>query len=75
MSIAALSSSMLFSQTKARPRQPQPMRLLSRIYFKSRSSLSPNPSVKRTHNGVARPALISFWAKHAPPLRAAYLER
>jgi len=37
--------------------------------------VTPNPSVKRTRNGVARLALISFWAKHATPQRSAYLER
>ena len=37
--------------------------------------MRPNPSVKRTRNGVACLALISFWAKHATPLRSAYLER
>ena len=35
----------------------------------------PNPSVKRTRNGVACPAVISFSAKHTTPLRSAYLER
>ena len=30
-----------------------------------------NPAVKRTRNGRPRLALISFWAKHVPPLRAA----
>jgi len=33
--------------------------------------LQPNPSLKRTRNGVRRLALISFWAKRHPPLRAA----
>ena len=35
----------------------------------------PNPSVKRTRNGVAPLAFISFWAKGSTPLRSAYLER
>ena len=35
----------------------------------------PNPSVKRTRNGVAPLAFISFWAKPTTPLRSAYLER
>ena len=35
----------------------------------------PNPSVKRTRNGVAPLAFISFWAKGTTPLRSAYLER
>ena len=35
----------------------------------------PNPSVKRTRNGVAPLAFISFWAKATTPLRSAYLER
>ena len=37
--------------------------------------MTPNPSVKRTRNGVAHLALISFWAKRTTPLRSAYLER
>lgn len=36
---------------------------------------APNPPVKRTRNGMACLAFISFWAKHAMPLRSAYLER
>ena len=35
----------------------------------------PNPSVKRTRNGVAPLAFISFWAKVPTPLRSAYLAR
>ena len=33
----------------------------------------PNSSVKRTRNGMATLAFISFWAKAATPLRASYL--
>jgi hypothetical protein len=35
----------------------------------------PNHSVKRTRNGMPSLAFISFWAKAAMPLRAAYLKR
>ncbi len=38
-------------------------------------SVLPNPSLKRTRNGMPPLALISFWAKRVTPLRAAYLER
>ena len=41
----------------------------------SSTPLWPNPSVKRTRSGMARLAVISFWAKRVIPLRAAYLER
>lgn len=34
-----------------------------------------NPAVKRTRNGKPRMAFISFSARRASPLRAAYLER
>ena len=37
--------------------------------------MRPNPSVKRTRNGMASLAFISFWAKASIPLRSAYLER
>jgi hypothetical protein len=37
--------------------------------------VTPNPSVKRTRNGMAPLAFISFWAKATMPLRASYLER
>ena len=36
---------------------------------------TPNPSVERTRNGGPRLALISFWAKPAPPPRAAHVKR
>ena len=42
-----------------------------RAFFKQRS----NPSVERTRNGRPPLALISFWAKRVPPLRAAHLKR
>ena len=37
--------------------------------------MRPDPSVKRTGTGRPSLALISFWAKPAPPLRAAQLKR
>lgn len=40
-----------------------------------RLPVTPNPSVKRTRNGMPPLALISFWAKAVLPLRAAYLKR
>jgi hypothetical protein len=39
------------------------------------SPVRPNHSVKRTRNGMPSLAFISFWAKAAMPLRAAYLKR
>ena len=35
----------------------------------------PNPSIERTRSGSAGLALISFWAKPAPPPRAAHVKR
>ena len=37
--------------------------------------VTPNPSIERTRSGVAGLALISFWAKPAPPPRAAHVKR
>ena len=34
-------------------------------------SLQPNPSLKRTRTGMPFQALISFWAFHGLPVRAA----
>ena len=39
------------------------------------SSATPNPSIERTRSGSAGLALISFWAKPAPPPRAAHVKR
>ena len=36
---------------------------------------TPNPSIERTRSGSAGSALISFWAKPAPPPRAAHVKR
>ena len=36
---------------------------------------TPNPSIERTHSGSAGLALISFWARPAPPPRAAHVNR
>ncbi|WP_290646621.1 hypothetical protein [Aquabacterium sp.] len=36
-----------------------------------RTVAPPNPSLKRTRNGMSRMAFISFWAMRATPLRAA----
>ena len=36
---------------------------------------SPNPSIERTRSGSAGSAFISFWAKPAPPPRAAHVKR
>ena len=35
----------------------------------------PNPSIERTRSGGAGLAFISFWAKPAPPPRAAHVKR
>ena len=35
----------------------------------------PNPSIERTRSGSADLALISFWAKPAPPPLAAHVKR
>ena len=35
----------------------------------------PNPSIERTHTGMALQALISFWALRALPARAAHVKR
>lgn len=37
--------------------------------------MTPNPSIERTRNGMARMAIISFLAMRAMPLRAAHVER
>jgi hypothetical protein len=39
--------------------------------FATQRTVPPNPSLKRTHNGVRRMAFISFWAIRRMPLRAA----
>ena len=36
---------------------------------------TPNPSIERTRSGSAGLAFISFWAKPAPPPRAAHVKR
>ena len=36
---------------------------------------TPNPFIERTHSGSAGLAFISFWAKPAPPPRAAHVKR
>ena len=36
---------------------------------------TPNPSIERTRSGIAGLAFISFWAKPAPPPRAAHVKR
>ena len=36
---------------------------------------TPNPSIERTRSGSAGLAYISFWAKPAPPPRAAHVKR
>ena len=36
---------------------------------------TPNPSIERTRSGSAGLALFSFWAKPAPPPRAAHVKR
>ena len=35
------------------------------------NTMTPNPSLKRTRNGMPLQALISFWAFRGLPLRAA----
>ena len=37
--------------------------------------VTPNPSIERTRSGSAGLAFISFWAKPAPPPRAAHVKR
>ena len=39
------------------------------------STLGPNPSIERTHNGRRLQALTSFWALRALPARAAHVKR
>ena len=39
------------------------------------SNPTPNPSIERTRSGSAGLAFISFWAKPAPPPRAAHVKR
>ena len=39
------------------------------------STETPNPSIERTRSGIAGLAFISFWAKPAPPPRAAHVKR
>ena len=38
-------------------------------------TVTPNPSIERTRSGSAGLAFISFWAKPAPPPRAAHVKR
>ena len=38
-------------------------------------AVTPNPSIERTRSGSAGLAFISFWAKPAPPPRAAHVKR
>ena len=40
-----------------------------------RVAASSNPSIERTHTGMALQALISFWALRALPARAAHVKR
>ena len=39
------------------------------------AAVRPNPSIERTRSGSADLAFISFWAKPAPPPRAAHVKR
>ena len=48
---------------------------LGRQTKSSGSSATPNPSIERTRSGSAGMAFISFWAKPAPPPRAAHVKR
>ena len=41
----------------------------------SAAKATPNPSIERTRSGSAGLAFISFWAKPAPPPRAAHVKR
>ena len=43
--------------------------------FVRQARVTPNPSIERTRSGSAGLALISFWAKPAPPPRAAHVKR
>ena len=42
---------------------------------KAKGTKTPNPSIERTRSGSAGLAFISFWAKPAPPPRAAHVKR
>ena len=43
--------------------------------FQGCHAVTPNPSIERTRSGSAGLAFISFWAKPAPPPRAAHVKR
>ena len=43
--------------------------------FQRWHAVTPNPSIERTRSGSSGLAFISFWAKPAPPPRAAHVKR
>ena len=49
--------------------------LIEQDYNVSAIHQTPNPSIERTRSGSAGLAFISFWAKPAPPPRAAHVKR
>ena len=60
---------------KASVALPRGLRLELGMQPFSALTATPNPSIERTRSGGAGLAFISFWAKPAPPLRAAHVKR
>ena len=54
---------------------PQGLRLEFGMQSFCPSNATPNPSIERTRSGSTGLAFISFWAKSAPPPRAAHVKR
>ena len=54
---------------------PPGLRLQCGMQLFCPSNATPNPSIERTRSGSAGLAFISFWAKPAPPPRAAHVKR
>ena len=55
--------------------KPRALEQCARQDSRRRVRVRPNPSIERTRSGSAGLALISFWAKPAPPPRAAHVKR
>ena len=60
---------------KASAALPPALRLEFGMQLFCPSNATPNPSIERTRSGSADLAFISFWAKPAPPPRAAHVKR
>ena len=63
------------SARKASVALPPGLRLEFGMQLFCPSNATPNPSIERTRSGSAELAFMSFWAKPAPPPRAAHVKR